>query len=198
MADELNAYDEEVQKVVGIFAPHLGAGHIHETRTTEWRIVRKAVDLDVDPLTLKSASGAPQSPVNNCGEVQQEPEPDMQVATPEYVTAVMNLIESGDVSWNDADVAKTLRDAIRGRSPKGNHQEIAHNRKKSQNDAPSARLTPAERARVPQIWLELMRHGITPERWELRALTRGAAVNYDGQTFSYPPQGEWIAFSDEI
>lgn len=53
MADELNAYDEEVQKVVGIFAPHLGAGHIHETRTTEWRIVRKAVDLDVDPLTLK-------------------------------------------------------------------------------------------------------------------------------------------------
>ena len=38
----------------------------------------------------------------------------MQVATSEYVTAVMNLIESGDVSWNDADVAKTLRDAIRG------------------------------------------------------------------------------------
>lgn len=69
VADELNAYDEEVQKVVGIFAPHLGAGHIHETRTTEWRIVRKAVDLDVDPLTLKSASGAPRSPVNNCGVV---------------------------------------------------------------------------------------------------------------------------------
>ncbi|MBH3303135.1 replication endonuclease, partial [Serratia marcescens] len=67
VADELNAYDEEVQKVVGIFAPHLGAGHIHETRTTEWRIVRKAIDLDVDPLTLKSASGAPRSPVNNCG-----------------------------------------------------------------------------------------------------------------------------------
>ncbi len=65
----MNAYDEEVQKVVGIFAPHLGAGHIHETRTTEWRIVRKAVDLDVDPLTLKSASGAPRSPVNNCGVV---------------------------------------------------------------------------------------------------------------------------------
>lgn len=96
VADELNAYDEEVQKVVGIFAPHLGAGHIHETRTTEWRIVRKAVDLDVDPLTLKSARGAPRSPVNNCGEVQREPEPDMQVATPEYVTAVMNLIEGGD------------------------------------------------------------------------------------------------------
>ncbi len=51
-ADAPNAYDEEVQKVVGIFAPHLGAGHIHETRSTEWRIVRKAVD--VNPLTLKA------------------------------------------------------------------------------------------------------------------------------------------------
>ncbi|MBH2581742.1 hypothetical protein I5K92_02155 [Serratia marcescens] len=150
VADELNAYDEEVQKVVGIFVPHLGAGHIHETRTTEWRIVRKAVD--VEPLTLKSASGAPRSPVNNCGEVQREPEPDMQVATPEYVTAVMNLIECGDVSWDDADVAKTFRDAIRQQSPKSNHQEIARNRKKSRNDAPSARLTPAERATTPQIW----------------------------------------------
>lgn len=173
VADELNAYDEEVQKVVGIFAPHLGAGHIHETRTTEWRIVRKAVDLDVDPLTLKSASGAPRSPVNNCGEVQREPEPDMQVATPEYVTAVINLIEGGDVSWNNADVAKTLRDAIRGQSPKDNHQEIARNRKKSRNDVPSARLTPAERARIPQIRFELAQKGITAERWELKALTRG-------------------------
>ena len=185
MADELNAFDEEVQKVVGIFAPHLGAGHIHETRTTEWRIVRKAIDLDVDPLTLKSASGAPRSPVNNCGEVQREPEPDMQVATPEYVTAVMNLIESGDVSWNDADVAKTLRDAIRGQSPKDNHQEIARNRKKSRNDAPSARLTPAERARIPQIRLGLTRNGIILERWELKALVRGASVSFNEKIYVY-------------
>jgi len=185
VADELNAFDEEVQKVVGIFAPHLGAGHIHETRTTEWRIVRKAIDLDVDPLTLKSASGAPRSPVNNCGEVQREPEPDMQVATPEYVTAVMNLIESGDVSWNDADVAKTLRDAIRGQSPKDNHQEIARNRKKSRNDAPSARLTPAERARIPQIRLGLTRNGIILERWELKALVRGASVSFNEKIYVY-------------
>jgi CubicO group peptidase (beta-lactamase class C family) len=38
----------------------------------------------------------------------------MQVATPEYVTAVMKLIESGDVSWDDPDVAKTLREVIKG------------------------------------------------------------------------------------
>lgn len=196
VADELNAYDEEVQKVVGIFAPHLGAGHIHETRTTEWRIVRKAVDLDVDPLILKSASGAPRSPVNNCGEVQRELEPDMQVAAPEYVTAVMNLIESGDVSWNDADVAKTLRDTIRQQSPKSNHQEITKNRKKSRNDAASARLTPAERARIPQIRLELSLKGIAPERWELKALARGATVIYGKKKFSYPSSGDWPGFTD--
>ncbi|PII53335.1 replication protein [Serratia sp. OLHL2] len=199
VADEPNAYDEEVQKVVGIFAPHLGAGHIHETRSTEWRIVRKAVDVDVDvdvnPLTLKSASGAPRSPVNNCGEVQREPEPDMQVATPEYVTAVMNLIESGDVSWNDTDVAKTLRGAIRGQSPKANHQDIVRNRRKSQNDAPSARLTPADRARIPQIRLELSQHGITAERWELKALTRGATIIFGDQPFSYPMKDEWPGWS---
>jgi hypothetical protein len=194
VADEPNAYDEEVQKVVGIFAPHLGAGHIHETRSTEWRIVRKAVDVDVNPLTLKSASGAPRSPVNNCGEVQREPDPDMQVATPEYVTAVMDLIESGDVSWNDADVAKTLRDAIRSQSPKANHQEIARNRKKSRNDAPSARLTPAERARIPQIRLELAQQGIIAARWELKALTRGAVVNFGGKRLSYPLVNSWPGF----
>ncbi|MNP58630.1 hypothetical protein D3C76_1535610 [compost metagenome] len=120
----------------------------------------------------------------------------MRVATPEYVTAVINLIESGDVSWNDTDVAKTLRDAIRGQSPKDNHQEIARNRKKSQNDAPSARLTPAERARIPQIRLELAQHGITPERWELRALVRGAAVIYGKKKFAYPSSGDWPGFDD--
>ncbi|MCQ4172009.1 replication endonuclease, partial [Hafnia paralvei] len=67
IADELNEYDEEVPKVVGIFAPHLGENHIHKTRETQWRIVSKAVEVDLDPLTLKSASGAPRSPVNNCG-----------------------------------------------------------------------------------------------------------------------------------
>lgn len=183
LADELNAYDEEVQKVVGIFAPHLGASHIHETRTTEWRIVRKSVDLDVDPLTLKSASGAPRSPVNNCGEVLREPDPDMQVATPEYLTAVMNLIKSGDVSWDDADVAKTLRDAIRGQSSKANHQEIARNRKKSRNDAPSARLTSAERARIPQIRLELAQQGSTAELWILKILSRGCLCKFWNKNF---------------
>ena len=70
VANELNAYDEEVKKVVGIFAPHLGESHVYETRTTQWRIVASAVAPEV--LTAKSASGAPRSPVNNCGEEQNK------------------------------------------------------------------------------------------------------------------------------
>ncbi len=65
VANELNAYDEEVKKVVGFFAPHLGESYVDEMRTTQWRIVASAVDSEV--LTAKSASGAPRSPVNNCG-----------------------------------------------------------------------------------------------------------------------------------
>ena len=193
VADEPNAYDEEVQKVVGIFAPHLGHGHVFETRTTEWRIVRKAVD--VEPLTLKSASGAPRSPVNNCGEVGRESEPVLTVTPPEYVTAVMNLIESGDVSWNDPDVAKVIRDAVRGQSPKACGQQHIKNRNRSRVDAPSARLTLAERGRIPKIRLELVHEGITPENWELIALTRGGTVSFNGKQFSYQLVDEWPGFS---
>lgn len=116
VADEPNAYDEEVQKVVGIFAPHLGAGHIHETRSTEWRIVRKAVDVDVNPLTLKSASGAPLSPVNNCGEVQTGLGQEVSPTPSEYATAVMRLVESGYVGWDEPDVLKALKDIIKNNS----------------------------------------------------------------------------------
>ncbi|MDN6550195.1 MAG: hypothetical protein L0K69_08740 [Enterobacterales bacterium] len=94
---ETTKYDEEVPKVVGIFAPHLGESHIHKTRDTQWRIVSKAVDVDLDPLTLKSASGAPRSPVNNCGEGQHSVDTKPEVTPSEYATAVMKLIESGDV-----------------------------------------------------------------------------------------------------
>ena len=63
--DELNEYDDEVQKVIGIFAPHLGADHVHE----KWKIVAKSVAVAPHLLTLKSAFSAPRSPVNNCEEL---------------------------------------------------------------------------------------------------------------------------------
>lgn len=65
VTDEVNAYEEDIERVVGIYAPHLGSELVHVTRTAEWRIVPKL--LAVEPLTLKSGIAAPRSPVNNCG-----------------------------------------------------------------------------------------------------------------------------------
>ncbi|WP_250870401.1 replication endonuclease [Hafnia paralvei] len=194
IADELNEYDEEVPKVVGIFAPHLGENHIHKTRETQWRIVSKAVDLD--PLTLKSASGAPRSPVNNCGEGQHSVDIKPEVTPSEYAAAVMQLVESGDVSWTDWDVAKTLRDAAKAQTPKINLQQRSANPNKPRDLAPSARLTRSERGRTWQISRDLAKEGITAQRWELEALARGATVSFDDKVFSYPALDEWPGFSD--
>ena len=70
VTDEVNAYEEDIERVVGIYAPHLGSELIHVTRTAEWRIVPKL--LAVEPLTLKRGIAAPRSSVNNCGEVKKE------------------------------------------------------------------------------------------------------------------------------
>ena len=195
IADELNEYDEEVPKVVGIFAPHLGESHVHKTRETQWRIVSKAVDVDLDPLTLKSASGAPRSPVNNCGEGQRSVDIKPEVTPSEYAAAVMKLVESGEVSWTDWDVAKTLRDAAKAQSPKTNLKQRSANQNKPHDLAPSARLTRSERDRTWQISRDLAKEGITAQRWELDALVRGATVTYDGQKYTYPVTDEWPGFS---
>ncbi|MGQ8845208.1 replication endonuclease [Serratia sp. TSA_7] len=198
VADELNAYDEEVQKVVGIFAPHLGAGHIHETRTTEWRIVRKAVDLDVDPLTLKSASGAPRSPVNNCGNFIGDDIPIMTPTPSEHASAVLNLVDDGSITWDDPEVVTALRGALKHYAPQQYRQQRSGEPLKPHDVAPSGRLTKSECAQIPRIRFDLTQHGITPKRWELEALARGASVAYDGQKFMYPVPGEWPGFTSSL
>ncbi|HBC0574340.1 TPA: replication endonuclease [Serratia marcescens] len=195
VADELNAYDEEVQKVVGIFAPHLGADHIHETRTTEWRIVRKAVDLDVDPLTLKSASGAPRSPVNNCGRLTGGDVPVMTPTPSEHATAVLNLVDGGVIAWDDPEVVSALRCTLKHDTPPSNRQQRSGEPLKPHQIAPSGRITKAERAQIPRILLELAQQGIMPQRWEYQALARGATVTFDGQKFFYPVADEWPGFN---
>jgi large subunit ribosomal protein L30 len=39
---------------------------------------------------------------------------------------------------------------------------------------------------MPRIRFDLAQQGITPKRWELGALARGATVTYHGQKFTYP------------
>lgn len=40
ISEQLNAYDEPRQKVIGIYAPHIGESQIFLTHTEQWRIVR--------------------------------------------------------------------------------------------------------------------------------------------------------------
>ncbi|MGA5654702.1 replication endonuclease [Rahnella contaminans] len=106
VAYELNAYDEEVKKVVGIFAPHLGESHVYETRTTQWRIVASAVDSEV--LTAKSASGAPRSPVNNCGIAKTANVQIPSLMSFEHFIFVLRA--DGKVGWNETDLIKVAKD----------------------------------------------------------------------------------------
>lgn len=109
--EEVNEYEEDIERAVGIYAPHLGAGHVRITRSSEWRIVPKAVA--VEPLTLKSGIAAPRSPVNNCGKLNAK---NIQVMVPtpsELAAAVLNLIDGGVIAWDDPEVMTVLRGALK-------------------------------------------------------------------------------------
>lgn len=193
VTDEVNAYEEDIERVVGIYAPHLGAGHIRITRSADWRIVPKL--LAVEPLTLKSGSAAPRSPVNNCGKLTGGGDPVMTPTPSEQAAAVLNLIDKGVIGWDDPEVMKVLRAASKDGTPRKNRQQRNAAPLKTSEQAPSARMTRAERDRVAKISFDLAQEGITPERWELDALARGATVIYGDKKFKYPAADEWPGFS---
>ncbi|MCX2442656.1 replication endonuclease [Citrobacter freundii] len=189
VTDEVNEYEEDIERVVGIYAPHLGAGHIRVTRSEEWRIVPKV--LAVEPLTLKSGSAAPRSPVNNCGKLTGG---DTSVMTPtpsEQAAAVLNLIDKGVIGWDEPDVMKVLNSALKVGVHRKSRQQRNTMPLKSVEQAPSARLTKAERERISKIQFELAQQGIKPQSWELQVLARGATVIFEGQRIKYPNLEEW-------
>ena len=193
MTDEVNEYEEDIERVVGIYAPHLGAHRVHVTRTAEWRIVPKV--MAVEPLTLKSGSAAPRSPVNNCGKLTGGGDPVMTPTPSEQAVAVLNLIERGVIGWNEPDVVKVLNGALKADTPRKNRQQRSNAPLKTSAQAPSARMTKPERDRVAKIRFDLAQEGITPERWELDALARGATVIYGDKKFKYAAADEWPGFS---
>lgn len=193
--EEVNEYEEDIERVVGIYAPHLGAGHIRITRTSEWRIVPKAVA--VESLTLKSGIAAPRSPVNNCGLPANGTATDMTPTPSEQAAAVLNLIDAGVVDWNDPDVVRALRDALKAGAKPQNRQQRNRSPLKPDELAPSARLTKSQRDQISRIRFDLAQHGITPERWELGVLARGATVTYGEKKFSYAVADEWPGYSME-
>lgn len=192
VADERNAYDEEVQKIAGIFAPHIGADRVYETRTTQWRIVAKA--FAVEPLTLKSASGAPRSPVNNCGLVGSGGAENAQDGGAVEAVAVMEHAPETQIDWDDMTVARSVMTRLRANAPQINRQQRGIDPYKRLESAASARLTTAERDRVSKIYSELALHGIEPTRWELEALARGAKVKFGDISMHYPAVSDWAGF----
>ncbi|EHR4175601.1 replication endonuclease [Salmonella enterica] len=195
LTDEVNEYEEEIERVVGIYAPHLGASRVHVTRTAEWRIVPKV--LAVEPLTLKSGSAAPRSPVNNCGLPANGTATDMTPTPSEQAAAVLNLIDAGVIDWNDPDAVKVLRGALKAGAKPQNRQQRNRSPLKQDELAPSARLTKSQRDQISRIRFDLAQHGITPERWELDVLARGATVTYGEKKFSYAVADEWPGYSTE-
>lgn len=194
IADELNAYDEEVQKVVGIYAPHLGADHVHETRTTQWRIVSGAVDVEL--LTLKSASGAPRSPVNNCGlggNTQAPNDPNGQVKMP---VAAMEYPPDAVIDWSDTAAVRAIVARVKEKQPTISKMQRSYDPTKGRLIAPSARLTREERQRIPQIRNDLLLKDISAQRWELESLARGAKMAVGDAVFHYPALSDWPEFDD--
>ncbi|MDU3931697.1 MAG: replication endonuclease, partial [Veillonella sp.] len=192
VSDELNAYDEEVQKIAGIYAPHIGVDRVYETRTTQWRIVAKAVA--VESLTLKSTSGAPRSPVNNCGLVGSGGAENTQDGEPVEAVAVMEHAPETQIDWDDMTVTRSVMARLRADAPQINRQQRSIDPYSRPEPAPSARLTAAERDRVPRIYSELALHGIEPTRSELEALARGAKVKFGDISIHYPAVSDWAGF----
>jgi hypothetical protein len=195
VAAELNAYDEEVKKVVGIFAPHLGDSRVYETRTTQWRIVSSAVDVEV--LTSKSAHGAPRSPVNNCGLGGKK-----QAANRRDSKAGSDLTASNSdnlraIDWTDTAAVRAIVARIREETPRVSKAQRSFDPTTGRDVAPSARLTPEERARLPQIEQELLKHDIKAQRWELEALTRGAKISFGDVVIHHPLLMDWQEFYDD-
>lgn len=101
VTDEVNAYEEDIERVVGIYAPHLGSELVHVTRTAEWRIVPKL--LAVEPLTLKSGIAAPRSPVNNCGPECLTQARHMTIVVSEEAKEALYRQCYGDMYWSEID-----------------------------------------------------------------------------------------------
>lgn len=86
---------------------------------------------------------------------------------------------------------------IREETPKVSKSQRSFDPTKGRDVAPSARLTPEERARLPQIEQELLKNDIKAQRWELEALTRGAKISFGDVVIHHPPLMDWQEFYDD-
>ncbi len=109
---------------------------------------------------------------------------------------MLNLVDDGVIEWNDPEVVRALRGALKYGLRRPNRQQRNGSPLKPHEIAPSARLTRSERLQITRIRVDLAQNGIRPQRWELEALARGAEVIYDMKKFVYPPCCDWPGFND--
>ena len=83
---------------------------------------------------------------------------------------------------------------IREEAPRVSKAQRSFDPIKGRDVAPSARLTTEERAQIPQIEQELLKHDIKAERWELEAPGRGAKISFGGLVMSFEPLSDWAEF----
>lgn len=98
--EEINEYEEDIERVVSIYTRHLGAGHIRITCSSEWRIVPKTVAAE--PLTLKSGIAEPWSSVNNCGVDAVSNEAEMGFSACQLNKVILNIIDKN--SGREGDI----------------------------------------------------------------------------------------------
>jgi hypothetical protein len=98
------------------------------------------------------------------------------------------------IDWTDTAAVTAIVARIREETPRISKSQRSFDPTKRRVAAPSARLTPQERDRLPQIQQELLKHDITPEKWELEALVRGAKITFGDVEIQYPPLQDWAEF----
>jgi hypothetical protein len=109
----------------------------------------------------------------------------------EQAAAVLNLIERGVIGWNEPDVVKVLNGVLKADASRKTRQQKNNMPLKISEQAPSARMTKYERDRIKKVRFDLMQAGITPERWELDVLARGATIIYDSKKFNFATDDGW-------
>jgi len=130
-----------VGKRCGHLRPAPGSELVQITRVAEWCFVPKL--LVVEPLTLKSGMAAPRSPVSNCGKLTGIGDPVMTPTQSEQAAAVLNLIKRVVIGWNEPDVVKVLKGALKAGAPRKNRQQRSNALLKTSEQAPSAAVAVA-------------------------------------------------------
>lgn len=104
---------------------------------------------------------------------------------------VINLVDCGVVESSDPEVITVLRDVLKHHAA---HPQLPKKNRYASFPfvrSPSARLTKAERERLPQLCFELAYYGIHLKPWELEVLSRGASMVYENHVLRCEGGDEW-------